>query len=80
LTKTWEYASSFFSLAKCLATTPKRLGSTPIMSTVGSPSTIQLASCQPAPPAAVTPKLWPSETQKLGRPKAGPTIGLPSGV
>ena len=27
---------------------------------VGSPSTIQWASCQPAPPAAVTPKLWPS--------------------
>ena len=47
---------------------------------VGSPSTIHSASCQPAPPAAVMPKLWPSFSQKLGRSQAGPTIGLPSGV
>ena len=33
-----------------------------------------------APPAAVTPKLCPSDSQKFGSPKAGPTIGLPSGV
>ena len=32
---------------------------------VGSPSTIHSASCQPAPPAAVTPKEWPSLSQKF---------------
>ena len=47
---------------------------------VGSPSTIHSASCQPAPPAAVTPKEWPSFSQKFGTPQAGPMIGLPSGV
>ena len=35
------------------------------MSIVGSPSTIHSASCQPAPPAAVTPKEWPSLSQKF---------------
>ncbi len=44
---------------------PKRRGSTPSMSTVGSPSVIHSASCQPAPPAAVMPKLWPSLSQKF---------------
>ena len=47
---------------------------------VGSPSTIHSANCQPAPPAAVMPKLWPSLSQKLGSPQAGPMMGLPSGV
>ena len=55
-------------------------GSTPIMSIVGSPSTIHSASCQPAPPAAVMPKLCPSLIQKLGTSHPGPTSGLPSGV
>ena len=32
---------------------------------VGSPSTIHSASCQPAPPAAVTPNEWPSLSQKF---------------
>ena len=32
------------------------------------------------PPAAVTPKLWPSLSQKFFKPHAGPTIGEPSGV
>jgi hypothetical protein len=50
------------------------------MSIVGSPSVIHSASCQPAPPAAVMPKLWPSFSQKLRSPQAGPMIGLPSGV
>ena len=50
------------------------------MSTVGSPSTIHSASCHPAPPAAVMPKLWPSLSQKFFSPGAGPTIGFPSGV
>jgi hypothetical protein len=50
------------------------------MSMVGSPSTIHSASCQPAPPAAVMPKLWPSLSQKFLRSQAGPMIGLPSGV
>ena len=46
----------------------------------GSPSTIHSASCQPAPPAAVMPKLWPSLSQTFGRPQAGPISALPSGV
>ena len=50
------------------------------MSMVGSPSTIHSASCQPAPPAAVIPKLCPSDSQKLSMLQAGPMIGLPSGV
>ena len=50
------------------------------MSMLGSPSTIHSASCQPAPPAAVTPNEWPSLSQKFFTPGAGPTIGEPSGV
>ena len=50
------------------------------MSMVGSPSTIHSANCQPEPPAAVTPKEWPSLSQKFGTSAAGPTMGLPSGV
>ena len=50
------------------------------MSMVGSPSTIHSAICQPAPPAAVTPKEWPSFSQKFFKPGAGPMIGEPSGV
>jgi len=50
------------------------------MSIVGSPSTIHSANCQPAPPAAVIPKLCPSLIQKFLSPQAGPTIGFPSGV
>ena len=50
------------------------------MSMVGSPSTIHSASWKPAPPAAVIPKLWPSLSQKLSMPHAGPMMGLPSGV
>jgi len=50
------------------------------MSMPGSPSTIHSASCQPAPPAAVMPKLWPSFSHTLRTPQAGPISGLPSGV
>ncbi len=46
----------------------------------GSPSTIHSASCQPAPPAAVMPKLCPSFSQTFGRVPAGPISALPSGV
>ena len=50
------------------------------MSMPGSPSTIHSASCQPAPPAAVMPKLWPSLSHTFGKPQAGPMSALPSGV
>ena len=41
----------------------------------GSPSTIHSASCQPEPPAAVMPKLWPSLSQRFRTPHAGPISG-----
>ena len=47
---------------------------------VGFPFTIHSANCQPAPPAAVTPKECPSLIQKFFKSQAGPIIGLPSGV
>ena len=48
------------------------------MAPKGAPSALEPQ--EPAPPAAVTPKEWPSLSQTFLSPQAGPMIGLPSGV
>ena len=50
------------------------------MSAPGSPCIIQLDSARPTPPPWLKPAMTPQATQKPGRPRTGPTSGLPSGA